>query len=94
MTLRSFAPLLRSKKLVANTKPRIGRCRHSLPRKVSYLADGSRASYKITLDLVVFADGSTFGPKKGRESDEVLGMLRGIDSANLTNHGSPATQSQ
>ena len=64
------------------------------PRKFSYLADGSRASYKITLDLVVFADGSTFGPKKGRESDEVLGMLRGIDSANVTNHGSPATQSQ
>jgi hypothetical protein len=64
------------------------------PRKFSYLADGSRASYKITLDLVVFADGSTFGPKKGRESDEVLGMLRGIDSANLANHGAPATQSQ
>jgi hypothetical protein len=64
------------------------------PRKFSYLADGTRASYKITLDLVVFADGSTFGPKKGRESDEVLGMLRGIDSANQANHGSPATQSQ
>jgi hypothetical protein len=64
------------------------------PRKFSYLADGSRASYKITLDLVVFADGSTFGPKKGRESDEVLGMLRGIDSVNLANHGAPATQNQ
>jgi hypothetical protein len=64
------------------------------PRKFSYLADGTRASYKITLDLVVFADGSTFGPKKGRESDEVLGMLRGIDSVNLANHGAPATQNQ
>jgi hypothetical protein len=64
------------------------------PRKFSYLADGSRASYKITLDLVVFADGSTFGPKKGRESDEVLGMLRGIDSVNQANHGASATQSQ
>jgi hypothetical protein len=64
------------------------------PRKFSYLADGTRASYKITLDLVVFADGSTFGPKKGRESDEVLGMLHGIDSVNLANHGSPVTQSQ
>jgi hypothetical protein len=64
------------------------------PRKFSYLADGTRASYKITLDLVVFADGSTFGPKKGRESDEVLGMLRGIDSVNQANHGTPTTQSQ
>ena len=64
------------------------------PRRFSYLADGSRASYKITLDLVVFADGSTFGPKKGRESDEVLGMLRGIDSANLRSHDSQATESQ
>jgi|HubBroStandDraft_1064217.scaffolds.fasta_scaffold32694_1 hypothetical protein len=62
------------------------------PRKFSYLADGTRASYKITLDLVVFADGSTFGPKKGGESNEVLGMLRGIDSANLPNHGESETQ--
>jgi hypothetical protein len=64
------------------------------PRKFSYLADGSRASYKITLDLVVFADGSTFGPKKGRESDEVLGMIRGIDSTNLSSLGGSKTQRQ
>ncbi|HEY6389096.1 MAG TPA: hypothetical protein VIX91_25740 [Candidatus Acidoferrum sp.] len=64
------------------------------PRKFSYLPDGSRASYKITLDLVVFADGSTFGPKKSRESDEVLGMFRGIDLMNLASHGAPAAQSQ
>jgi hypothetical protein len=51
------------------------------PRKFSYLPDGTLASYKITVDLVVFADGSTFGPKKSRESDEVLGMFRGIDGA-------------
>jgi hypothetical protein len=53
------------------------------PRKFSHSADGSLASYRITLDLVVFADGSTFGPKKSQESDEVLGMFRGIDAANL-----------
>jgi hypothetical protein len=64
------------------------------PRKFSYLADGSRATYKITLDLVVFADGSTFGPKKSRESDEVLGMLHGIDMANLPSRGESAIQRQ
>jgi hypothetical protein len=46
------------------------------------LPDGTPASYKITVDLVVFADGSTFGPKKSQESDEVLGMFDGIDAAN------------
>ncbi len=51
------------------------------PRKFSYLPDGTLASYKITLDLVVFADGTTFGPKKSQESDEVLGMIDGIDGA-------------
>jgi hypothetical protein len=44
--------------------------------------DGTLASYKISVDLVVFADGSTFGPKKSQESDEVLGMFDGIDAAN------------
>jgi hypothetical protein len=53
------------------------------PRRFSHLADGSPAPYTINLDLVVFADGSTFGPKKSPESDEVLGMFRGIDAANL-----------
>jgi hypothetical protein len=51
------------------------------PRKFSYLTDGSPAPYKINLDLVVFADGSTYGPKKSAESNEVLGMLRGIDGS-------------
>ena len=51
------------------------------PRKFSYLPDGSLAGYKITLDLVVFADGSIFGPMHSLESDEVLGMLAGIDDA-------------
>jgi hypothetical protein len=54
------------------------------PRKFSYLPDGTLASYKITVDLVVFADGSTFGPKKSQESDEVLGMFDGIDTAKRT----------
>jgi len=51
------------------------------PRKFSYLADGSPASYKITLDLVVFADGTIFGPMHSQESAEVLGMIAGIDDA-------------
>jgi len=57
------------------------------PRKFSFLPDGSLASYKISLDLVVFADGSTFGPRKSAESEEVLGMIRGIDDAKFMNQG-------
>ncbi len=53
------------------------------PRKFFYLPDGSPADYTITLDLVVFADGSMFG----RESDEVLGMFFGIDTTNPTSRG-------
>jgi hypothetical protein len=62
------------------------------PRKFSYLPDGTRASYQINLDLVVFADGSTFGPKKSRESDEVVGMFHGIDAANLSSIEKPPNQ--
>jgi hypothetical protein len=64
-------------------------------RKFSRLADGTLANYTITLDLVVFADGTTFGPKHSRESEEVLGMFRGIDAANSSNRGtSKAPQPQ
>jgi hypothetical protein len=59
------------------------------PRKFSYLSDGTLASYKISVDLVAFADGSIFGPKKSAESDEVLGMLRGIDAANDSSRDAP-----
>ncbi len=52
-------------------------------RKFSPLADGSLAIYTISLDLVVFADGATFGANKSQELDEVLGMLQGIDAAIL-----------
>jgi hypothetical protein len=55
------------------------------PRKFSFLANGTLASYKIDLDLVVFADGSMVGPKKSQESDEVLGILKGIDDAKRIN---------
>jgi hypothetical protein len=53
------------------------------------LPDGTLASYKISVDLVAFADGSIFGPKKSAESDEVLGMLRGIDAANDSSRDAP-----
>ncbi len=62
------------------------------PRKFSYLSDGTLASYEITLDLVVFADGSTFGPKKSQESDEVLGMFQGIDRARNTSQNASANR--
>ncbi len=62
------------------------------PRKLSYLVDGTPASYKITLDLVVFADGSTFGPKKSSESYEVLGMIQGIDDAKRTSEEASANK--
>jgi hypothetical protein len=62
------------------------------PRKFSHLSDGTLASYKIDLDVVVFADGSTFGPKKSQESDEVLGMFNGIDAANLLNREGSAAR--
>jgi hypothetical protein len=62
------------------------------PRKFSYLSDGTLASYKISVDLVAFADGSIFGPKKSAESDEVLGMLRGIDAANDSSRDAPGHQ--
>jgi hypothetical protein len=48
------------------------------PRKFSYLPDGTLAAYKIALDFVVYADGATYGPKRSRESDELLGMIDGI----------------
>jgi hypothetical protein len=54
------------------------------PRKFSYLSDGTPASYKISVDFVAFANGFVFGPKRSRESDEVLGMLSGIDVANIS----------
>lgn len=55
------------------------------PRRFSYLADGTLASYQINVDLVVFADGSMFGPKRSPESYEVLGMLQGIDQVKNSN---------
>ena len=64
------------------------------PRKFSHLPDGTLAAYTITLDFVVFADGDTFGPKKSRESDEVLGMFRGIDAAKLQGLGASTNQEQ
>ena len=62
------------------------------PRTFSHLANGSLAIYTIFLDLVVFADGSTFGPKKSQESDEVLGMFQGIDAANLASRETSANK--
>jgi hypothetical protein len=62
------------------------------PRKFPHLADGSLATYEISPDLVVFADGSAFGPKRSSESDEVVGMIRGIDLADRSDNGNPDRQ--
>ena len=62
------------------------------PAEVFVFVRRDFASYKMNLDLVVFADGSTFGPKKSRESDEVLGMFHGIDAANLAASEASANQ--
>jgi hypothetical protein len=62
------------------------------PRKFSRLPDGILADYKIRVDLVVFADGSIFGPKKSAESDEVLGILQGIDAVNLSSGETSASK--
>jgi hypothetical protein len=62
------------------------------PRKFSYSADGSPAKYTVTVDLVVFEDGSTFGPKKSSESQEVIGMLRGIDRTKGTSQQTSANK--
>jgi hypothetical protein len=64
------------------------------PRRFSYLADGTLASYKINADLVVFADGSTFGLKRSPESYEVLGMLQGIDQVKNGNQEASAKTTQ
>ena len=56
-------------------------------RKFSDLPDGALAGYEIILDLVVFADGSMFGPMHSSESEEVLGMFLGIDTANPSSKG-------
>jgi hypothetical protein len=64
------------------------------PRKFSYLADGTLASYEINVDLVAFADGTTFGPKRSPESYEVLGMLQGIDQVKNSNQEASANTQQ
>jgi hypothetical protein len=59
-------------------------------RKASLLDDGSPAQCKISLDLVLFADGSTQGPAMSRESHELVGIARGIDLAKGIRGTTPA----
>jgi hypothetical protein len=53
------------------------------PRRLSASSDGIPDDYKITLDTVVLADGRVLGPRRSRESAELLGMLEAIQAAKL-----------
>jgi hypothetical protein len=52
-------------------------------RRLSASSDGLPDNYRITLDAVVLADGSVLGPRRSRESAELLGMLEAIQAAKL-----------
>lgn len=52
-------------------------------RRLSASSDGIPDDYKITLDTVVLADGRVLGPRRSRESAELLGMLEAIQAAKL-----------
>jgi hypothetical protein len=58
------------------------------PVKFSRSLDGTIASYRISLDLVMFGNGALFGPRKSTESIEALGIVRGIDLAKQLNRRS------
>jgi len=42
-------------------------------------AGGKLARYRIAIDLVMFSDGTHWGPINLRESDRLVGMINGID---------------
>lgn len=52
-------------------------------RRLSTSSDGIPDDYKITLDTVVLADGRVLGPRRSRESAELLGMVEAIQAAKL-----------
>jgi hypothetical protein len=52
-------------------------------RRLSVSSDGIPDDYKITLDTVVLSDGRVLGPRRSRESAELLGMLEAIQAAKL-----------
>ncbi len=52
-------------------------------RRLSASSDVIPDDYKITLDTVVLADGRVLGPRRSRESAELLGMLEAIQAAKL-----------
>jgi hypothetical protein len=64
------------------------------PHLFTHLPDGRLASYTIAVDMVAFADGTVFGPLKSGESQEVLGMLDGIDAVNQANRNTSATKNE
>jgi hypothetical protein len=52
-------------------------------RRLSVSSDGVPNDYQIKLDVVALANGKTLGPRRSKESDELLGMLQGIQDAKL-----------
>jgi hypothetical protein len=51
----------------------------SAPRRVDISSDGQLDTFKVSLDTVALADGTVVGPRRSRESDELLGMIEGIE---------------
>jgi hypothetical protein len=47
-------------------------------RNLPTSSDGALDTYEVTLDTVVLADGTVLGPRRSRESDELVGMIEGI----------------
>ena len=55
-----------------------GQTRQSGGRKLPTSSDGELDTYTVTLDAVVLADGTTLGPRRSSEADELLGMVEGM----------------
>jgi len=47
-------------------------------RKIPASSNEEPATYTVTLDAVVFADGAVIGPQRSREALELVGMVEGI----------------
>jgi hypothetical protein len=52
-------------------------------RKIPACANGEPATYAVTLDAVVFADGTVMGPQRSREALELVGMIQGIGAIKM-----------
>jgi hypothetical protein len=54
---------------------------HQAIRSIPVESDGTPVKFKLSVDYVLFTDGSSWGPDTLKESREVLGFLSGHDQA-------------